>query len=264
MGRIRTFKPEMLDDANAAGLSDAAYRLFTSAILLADDYGNCRAEPRWLQGQIWWAHRDPPNVAAVLRELADAGLITIYDVREQRYLHIRGWDKHQRVDNAGNPRVPQPNDPEAKEVRREQDVDDEDSRNFAETRGETPPDLRPPIPTSDPDLDLSAGKPAAKPKSRKARLPSDWSPSEAHRAKALDLGVDLAFESEKFRNHHASRGTTFADPDAAFRNWLLNAAVWGHQSRAGPKRRGRGYVQPQTGHGAGIDEHAFDYPAEGT
>ena len=42
-GRIRTIKPELLDDAVTAGLSDMAFRLFVSSIVLADDYGRLRA-----------------------------------------------------------------------------------------------------------------------------------------------------------------------------------------------------------------------------
>jgi len=110
MPRIRTLKPEILEDANTAGLSDSAFRLFASAIVLADDYGNLRADERWLTGQIWWAHREPPRVAEFLRELCEAQLISVYEVREQLYMTIRSWSKHQRIDNASKPRVPKPCD----------------------------------------------------------------------------------------------------------------------------------------------------------
>lgn len=42
-GRIRSMKPEILDDAIIAGLTDAAFRLFIAMIMVADDHGNLRA-----------------------------------------------------------------------------------------------------------------------------------------------------------------------------------------------------------------------------
>jgi len=53
------------------------------------------------------------------------------------------------------------------------------------------------------------------------RVPSEWRPTEKHIVLAVSLGVDLAIELEKFRDHE------FRDPksdaDAAFRTWLRNA-----------------------------------------
>lgn len=105
-GRIRTLKPELLEDAKTAGLSDTAFRLFVSAILLADDYGNLRAEPGYLRGQIWWKREPSAAFDAALDELAP--LVALYEVNGQRYGHIRGWTKHQRVDRPGKPRCPPP------------------------------------------------------------------------------------------------------------------------------------------------------------
>lgn len=127
MPRIRTLKPEILEDEMTAGLSDAAFRLFTGLILLADDFGNVRGESRWLEGQIWWSPRfaeprgEPPRVAELLGELAEALLVELYEVRSQLYCHIRSWSKHQRIDNAGKPRVPGPSDgnPRTSAIRRE-------------------------------------------------------------------------------------------------------------------------------------------------
>jgi uncharacterized phage protein (TIGR02220 family) len=108
MARIRTLKPEILSDERTAALSDTAFRLFTGLIVLADDYGNVRATAPWLVGQIWWAQPKPPRVAAILGELAHVGLVSLYLVRNQLYAHLNGWQKHQRIDNAGKPHVPGP------------------------------------------------------------------------------------------------------------------------------------------------------------
>ena len=124
MARIRTIKPEILEDANTAGLSDSAFRLFVAMIVLADDHGNVRADDRWLGGQVWWARSacgDSPRVAEILGELSDAQVSGLYECRSQHYASISGWQKHQRIDNAGKPRVPLPSDgsPISAEILRE-------------------------------------------------------------------------------------------------------------------------------------------------
>jgi hypothetical protein len=107
-GRIRSIKPELLDDERTANLSDAAWRMFVSMIVLADDYGNLRGSAEYLGGQIWWARSSQADPLKALQELESADLVALYTIRGQTYAHLSGWDKHQRVDNAGKPRVPGP------------------------------------------------------------------------------------------------------------------------------------------------------------
>ncbi len=150
-GRIRTIKPELLEDAVTAGLSDMAFRIFVSTISLADDYGRLRAEPSWLLGQIYWARSVVvADFVAALGELDK--LIQFYEVNGQRYAWIRNWAKHQKVSHPAKPRIPLP--PE----------------NLPKPSGGSPenpetlrPDLRPPTsdhgpPTTDPDR-VGGGEP---------------------------------------------------------------------------------------------------------
>lgn len=122
-GRIRTLKPEVLEDERTAHLSHASFRLFIGLILVADDYGNFRANPDQLRGAIFWgAPPDDPRTSeaggidALLAELekpeddGSPGLITLYRVKGQRYGHLNGWSKNQKVQHPGSPRVPGPND----------------------------------------------------------------------------------------------------------------------------------------------------------
>jgi len=56
------------------------------------------------------------------------------------------------------------------------------------------------------------------------RVPETWTPNDAHRALATELGVDIDHELPKFRDHE------FRDPksdaDATFRTWLRTAAQY--------------------------------------
>lgn len=117
MARIRTLKPEILEDEKTSALSDAAFRLFVSMIVLADDHGNVRADVRWLAGQIWWQHEPKPNVLLALVELSNARLISVYGVRGGTYATLPGWTRHQRIDNAGKGRVPSPDDSDSQLVK---------------------------------------------------------------------------------------------------------------------------------------------------
>lgn len=105
-GRIRSIKPEVLEDELAAGLSDAAWRLWVSSWVLADDHGNVRAGSKYLAACVWQdTSRDADTP---MRELIAKGRFQPYAVKGQRYVHIHAFDRHQRVDNAGKPRVPGP------------------------------------------------------------------------------------------------------------------------------------------------------------
>jgi hypothetical protein len=133
-GRIRSIKPEILEDEVMAALSDAAWRCLQSLTVLADDHGNVRLGEKYVAAMVWQDTARP--TAATIRELVEGRHIEPYMKSDQRYGHIRGWERHQRIDNAGKPRVPGPS---------EDDGGDEQwfreyRRRFAETRGETKAD----------------------------------------------------------------------------------------------------------------------------
>lgn len=68
------------------------------------------------------------------------------------------------------------------------------------------------------------GKRAPQKKPRKTSrlkpLPPDWAPNPTHARIALETGVNLDTEAEKFRDYLKASGKTYVDHDAAFRNWL--------------------------------------------
>jgi hypothetical protein len=158
-GRIRTLKPEMLEDAVVAGLSDGAFRLFVSMILMADDYGNFHAHPRQLAGKAFWDDACPSRdsregVATMLETLANASLLVRYRVRGQEYAHLAGWEKHQRVDRPGKPRVPKPTDADAIPFAALRDPRETTAAPSRDPRETLATDLRPPTSDLDPDRDV--------------------------------------------------------------------------------------------------------------
>lgn len=100
-------KPEWLEDELLALASAEARVLSIALMLLADDYGNGRANPILLGGQVF-PGKLPEVAAKALDELRVLRFVELYEVDGQRYFAIRNWDKHQRVDKPGKNRVPKP------------------------------------------------------------------------------------------------------------------------------------------------------------
>lgn len=111
--RIRSIKPEWLDDEKMASASDEARLLSVALILLADDYGNGRAHPLFLASRVW-SYGEPREVleklSRALATLEASGFVALYNVNGQQYFHINNWSRHQRVDHPGKPVVPSIND----------------------------------------------------------------------------------------------------------------------------------------------------------
>jgi hypothetical protein len=222
--RIRTVKPEWLEDQVLASASDAARMLSVALILMADDHGRGRASLAEVAVQAWryeMAREDGAHAREVLakarealRELSEARFVTLYTVEGQQYFAIRTWDKHQKVDHKSKPRIPEP----PSEVI-------ESSRESRETLGEVvetlAPDLRSPIPIKGPPTPTPSegGARAARAalvraysEAWRAETRSDWIPSQ--QAPQLDtLATWLT------KNHPA-------DPESAARR--LVSAIFAH------------------------------------
>lgn len=111
--RIRSVKPDWLEDEKLASVSDSARMVSIALIVLSDDYGRGRANRLYLCSRIWpYSTRDPRETLAslesALQELLDTGFIRLYSVGGQGYFAVRNWAKHQKVDRPGKPRVPEP------------------------------------------------------------------------------------------------------------------------------------------------------------
>ncbi len=214
-GRIRSIKPELLDDAVTAGLSHVAFRLFVAAIVLADDYGNLRLEPGWVRGQVFWAQDVPlADVAAALDELGP--LILGYEVNGQRYGSIRNWSKHQKVSHPGKPRVPGPRE------------------TLAKLSGDPPeslvPDLRSPIPITDPDQGSWTGERTDPPPPSES--PVIGTPTEipiwfsaAIETVETQTGETLRPPDSwlRYSGHRAGKGVSMGQQDAVY--WLTTVMV---------------------------------------
>lgn len=119
MSRIRTVKPEWLEDEKLAACSNEARLLSLGLILLSDDYGRGRASHGYLASQVWMYHprETLAKVSEALDELTKINFVIIYDVGGEQFYQIRNWRKHQKVDHPGTSRIPGPDGAPSRESR---------------------------------------------------------------------------------------------------------------------------------------------------
>lgn len=112
--RIRTVKPEWLDDERIVCASPEARVMTIALILLADDHGRGRASLPVLAGRVFPGSANPREDASrALDELASLQFVLVYEVDGQSYYLIRNWSKHQRVDRPSKSQLPAPPDEKA-------------------------------------------------------------------------------------------------------------------------------------------------------
>lgn len=71
---------------------------------------------------------------------------------------------------------------------------------------------------------------------RATRLPASWAPTDEHRQRARESGVDIEREVLKFRTHAEDKGRTSKSWNAAFTQWLIKAAEYTQQQHRGKQR----------------------------
>ena len=91
---------------------------------------------------------------------------------------------------------------------------------------DTPPESGPnppsrPVP-SQPKEEVVGKSPNAARKRPAKPLPDDWQPTDDHRTRAADQGIDLERAAAKFRAHAEANDRRQANWNAAFTQWLLN------------------------------------------
>lgn len=129
--RIRTIKPEWLEDEKLLDAGIEARLLSIALILLADDYGNGRVHAKSMASRIFPNSQEffQKNIEVFensLKALEKINFIFLYQVNGESFYHITNWQKHQKIDKPGKPHVPQPTENDYKN----NNLDD--SRNFLE------------------------------------------------------------------------------------------------------------------------------------
>ena len=104
MSRIRTIKPEFWTDERVGECSPSARLLFLGTLNFADDHGGIDRSAKQLKAQVF--PYDQIDCEPLVQELLSAGLLVEYEANGKKYLHIKGFSAHQKVEKPGKPRVP--------------------------------------------------------------------------------------------------------------------------------------------------------------
>lgn len=104
MARLRTVKPEFWTDERVGEVSVTARLLFIATWNFADDHGGLDRSAKQLKAQAF--PYDNIDCEPLVQELLKARLLIEYEVGGKKYLHIKGFRTHQKVEKPGRPRVP--------------------------------------------------------------------------------------------------------------------------------------------------------------
>lgn len=123
MARIRSIKPEFWESSTLGKCARDARLLFLGLISHADDEGRQRGGARLVLGKVFPYDEDlsANDIEGLIGELVGAGLITLYEVDEQRYIEINSWSEHQRIEKPKRSTFPGPDGQFSDESRREGD-----------------------------------------------------------------------------------------------------------------------------------------------
>ena len=223
MARIRTIKPEFWDSPDTAKAGPWARLLFIALWNWADDYGRGTANMKELEGfafpnddQFTDRSGNTVQFRELVAEVSECFGVLFYTVDGRPFYAIPSWEQHQRNERrAKQSKYPSP------QVR---DGVAEIPCNDAELPNSSGPGTgEEGNRGTDIFREVAEPKPPAQKKKPATRLPDSWEPTDAHVKKAQELGVDLALEAEKFRNHAEANDRKQASWNAAFSNWLIQS-----------------------------------------
>jgi hypothetical protein len=137
MARIRSIKPEFWVSEQIAECSTSARLTFVGLWTFSDDNGVHPAKPKTLKAELFpMDDTSSAEVATWMQELIRAGLVAEFEVGGERFWHITGWAKHQKIDRPSY-KYPAPPEHQASQIG-VQNFDDPSAKAGAETGGESP------------------------------------------------------------------------------------------------------------------------------
>jgi hypothetical protein len=106
MARIRTIKPEFWTDERLTECSLSARLMFIGMWNFADDNGNMGYSAKRIKMQVFPA--DNIETQPLIDELLTHGVLSEYSVNGEKFLHIKGFSKHQVINRPSSTAIPKP------------------------------------------------------------------------------------------------------------------------------------------------------------
>lgn len=123
MARQRTIKPAFFEDEKLGEISPIARLLFIGMWVFSDDWGVVKGHPVWLRNNILPYDQIPvEEIEKHISDLVEIGVIVPFEHHNQKFLHIKNFEKHQTVkypsETLRNP--PPPTKSDKKDEKKEQ------------------------------------------------------------------------------------------------------------------------------------------------
>lgn|SRR5690625_48638 len=231
LGKIRGIKPQTWTDEKIVSLTPLARILFVGSWNFACDNGHVQDSP--IQLKIRILPGDNCDINELLDEIIAAGLME----RGDGYLTIPNLTDHQRPHKRWWKTCDKPgcNVPEgASSTPNNRGTTVAQPLHNGGTTVVTPSTTSPT--TADVDGDVDGEGELTKARKRATQLPASWEPTDEHRKRATEYGLNLDREAVKFRTHAQEKGRTAKNWNAAFTRWLINAAEYAQRDGRSTQR----------------------------
>ncbi|MFE9432391.1 hypothetical protein ACFYNA_15535 [Streptomyces sp. NPDC006640] len=111
MPRIRSIKPDFFTSLTVADLSYEQRLTFIGLWTHVDDEGRCVDDARLIKAAIWpLDDRTAADIEGDLGGLSESSLIIRYTLNRKRYLAVRGWAEHQKINRPTASKLPAPSE----------------------------------------------------------------------------------------------------------------------------------------------------------
>ena len=136
----RIIKESIRTSKSINKLSDFNFRFWAYLITYVDDYGRGSADPELLKGFVFPRRKSvtEATIQKGLTDLANAGLIHLYEVGGESYLYFPTWSQHQRIQQKRS-KFPEPIEEEKDEIQEDTHCH-RNSPYVTVTHGELPPE----------------------------------------------------------------------------------------------------------------------------
>lgn len=193
--------------------------LFVGLWTIADRVGRLEDRPKQIKMEIFPA--DSVDIDALLNLIAATGMLQRYEVDGKRYLQVTSFAKHQNPHRDEKPStIPDAQGNYAESV----PVIPKHGANTVQAPCK--PDAKTVAIVLNPEScslipDPLVGKPGAA--KRRKQIPEDFEPNETGFKLAVEKGLFVVDEVQKFKDHHSAKGSVMLDWQAAWRTWVGNA-----------------------------------------
>jgi hypothetical protein len=233
--KMRGIKPEIWTDEKFVELSPHARLLFVGMWHYACDNGHLDDKPKQIKMRV--LPTDSVDAAELVEEMVGLDMVE----RGDGGLTIPKLRDHQRIDNryftwcdrCALDEIPEPSRSKHPLAQRAHNV------NTAGTRGDSEGSrMKEGRKVKEGEGELVEFERPAGSSRKKAstKIPVDWQPTDEHKTRCTQEGIDLSTQVARFKAHAEANDRRQVNWNAAFTQWLLNVPEWQRGAASGPDR----------------------------